>query len=213
MSLTSRGAPPDSSDAGTAGPGPHEPTGCGSALHSGGPFSAGELQALRIDGLLTHIYADTYVPAGTRVGEEFRAAAIGRTVPRALRTKSAIGRLSAAWIYGCACPPSTTCLLSDRRRRTTVIRPGCAVCVHEVILPRADLVVVAGIPVTTPLRTAVDICLYASLQECLEAVARLTESTALNCPLGAVADALGGMGRVPGKLDALNRINLLRRSA
>ncbi|MFC5931491.1 type IV toxin-antitoxin system AbiEi family antitoxin [Cryobacterium melibiosiphilum] len=67
-------------------------------------------------------------------------------------------RATAAWIYGLTPEPARHELRLDSRARKHV-QPSVRVRVREVRDPFADTVDIGGVPVTTPLRTAVDLAL------------------------------------------------------
>lgn len=178
-------------------------------LQAGAPFSAAELRAMSIDGLLTNIHASTYLRVGELLTPTLRAQAVSAGVPYSLRQKMTLGRLSAAWVYGCAPAPEVVSLLTDRRRRTTATRLQSGTVVHEVDLPASDVTEVAGIAITTPLRTACDLALYSHRDRAAPALAAMGANPSLSCPLADVRAELHGLGRVPRKLAALELLDRL----
>lgn len=184
-----------------------EVTSTGGALFSaGGIFSAAELQAMELDGLLRRVYADTYVRWDIEPDPVCRALAAAHCIPVRLRPRIMLGRLSAAWVYGCAPPPRKLELLIDHRRRTTALPPFSGSVLHEVQLGPADGMDIAGLAVTTPLRTAMDIALHARPEEAVRTLLALAADPVLRCPLGYITSALRAGGRLPGKSAALARL-------
>lgn len=175
------------------------------------PFSASELQAMVNDGLLIHLFGATYLRAGARPGPQIRARAIAGELPAALRERAVIGRQSALWIHTGGMAPAKINLLVDHKRRTSALRPFSGCQLHEVHLAAADVALVSGadIRVTTPLRTAVDMALYAPEGEAAPAVRLLSSHPLLDCPLESVRARLEAMVRVPRKRAALALVDAL----
>lgn len=185
------------------------PSPAGKVLRADLPFTRVELQAMAMDGLLTHVFGSTYVRAGTRVGRDIRAEAMAHEIPSAVLDKTVIGRESAAWIYGCAPAPTRMSLLTDHTRRTTSSAPFSASVIHEVQLKDADTVSIAGAALTTPLRTARDLALYVAAPEASAAIDALAANPALACNLEEVKSTLEELVRVPRKRAALGIVNAL----
>lgn len=176
------------------------------------PFSAAELQAMCQDGLLAHVYGGSYVRAGHPVDSVVRAQAAASLIPEGARGKVAFGRRTAAWIYGCALPPARLSLLADHRRRTTALRSVTDAVMHEVALGPMDVASVGGVPVTTPLRTALDVALHIAGREGAGILRRMSAEPSLGCSLDLVSAALEAGQRVPGKQRALELLALARQS-
>lgn len=120
----------------------------GRDLASGIPAS--ELSALRLDGDLFTL-GDSYAPFDTVVGPPERARSL--TPPRADRWIAELG--TAAWIWGAspAAPrPAEFCVIATER-----VGGSGPSAVREVILEPVDVVELAGVRLTTPLRTAVEL--------------------------------------------------------
>ncbi|MCG2624624.1 hypothetical protein LVY72_22300 [Arthrobacter sp. I2-34] len=165
-----------------------------------------ELRAMRLDGLVESVYGPAYLPAGRRVAAAHRALAARAALPEPIRGKVVIGRLSAAWIYGCAPPPDKVTVLLDHRFRTTSQGRCRSAAVHEVTLGPLDATSVAGVAVTTALRTALDIALYVPEESAVPALLSLAADHRLHCPLDYIRQALQARSRLPGKRQALERI-------
>ncbi len=167
---------------------------------------------MSLDGVLEPVIGDAYVLTGTHIGAELRGRALALLTPASLAGRGVAGRLSAAWVYGCARAPSTVALLVDTGHRAGALLPGSGCTLHEVKLSRFDVVTIGTMPVTTPLRTAVDLALQVEADDALPALRVLTADPLLNCPLGLVRQALEARARVPHKHAALERIRLLLRN-
>ena len=161
---------------------------------------------MAMDGLLRRVYAGTYVRWDVRPDPVVRALAASRELPAGIRAKVSLGRLTAAWIYGCAPRPYRLEVLADRRRRTGALPPFSTAVLHEVLLGPADRVAVGTVSVTSPLRTAVDVALHAAGQDAVPVLQRLAAHPDLDCRLDLVRRALEAGTRKPGKAAALERV-------
>lgn len=189
-------------------------TSTGGALFSaGGVFSGVELQAMAADGLLKRVYADTYVRWDIEPDPVCRALAAGNCLTERLLERTVLGRFTAAWIYGCAPAPRQLELLIDHSRRTTALPPFSAAVLHEVQLGPADGMDIAGVAVTTPLRTATDIARHGPEGPALRALLAIAADPVLGCPLGSVRSFLESLARLPGKAAALQRVDAALRLA
>ncbi len=87
-------------------PGPPGPGREHCELYSPGAlFSWPELQAMAADGVLTQLYQRGYLPPGVPASPQLRARAASLAVAPAIRQRVVAGRMTAAWIYGCAAEP------------------------------------------------------------------------------------------------------------
>ncbi|EMY35736.1 hypothetical protein D477_002773 [Arthrobacter crystallopoietes BAB-32] len=172
----------------------------------GRPFSGNELRAMELDGLLVNVLEGGYVGAMDTVTPAHRALAAAALVPEGFRHKVALGRMTAAWVYGCAEPAEKIAVLLDHRYRATSQGRCRAIHIHEVMLGPSDTVSMAGVAVTSPLRTALDIAVHAPEEDAVPALLALSSAPALKCPLGYVRQALQSRDRLPGKARALERI-------
>lgn len=178
-------------------------------LQVGRPFPAGELRAMALDGLVVHLFGSTYLRAGSRPDRNVRAQALMAELPVALRGRAIIGRQSAAWIYVGGPAPAKINLLVDHRRRTAALRPFSGCQLHEVHLSPDETSSIGPVLATTPLRTAVDMALYAPDAESAAGVRMLTAHPSLDCPLESVKDKLESLLRVPRKRRALQLVDAL----
>ncbi|WP_091467843.1 hypothetical protein [Paenarthrobacter nitroguajacolicus] len=166
-------------------------------------FTWNELQSMAFDGILLPLYGKSYASAGVAVTHRLRARAAALTVPERIRTKVVAGRLTAAWIYGCANPPEHLSLLVDAKHRISSLRGTTQCSLHEVRLGQMDVVSLGGMLVSSPLRTAADIALHVEPDRALPALKRLLEREELGIRLRLLTLAVETAPRVPHKKRAL----------
>lgn len=119
-----------------------------------------ELSGARLDGEL-FLLAGAWCPVDTPDAPETRASALARIAPR----RAAAERMTAAWIYGLAPEPAQHQFCVDTGARTS--KPDDhAMHLREVRLPRNDTRVFGRLPVTTALRTAVDLARWGASAGC-----------------------------------------------
>lgn len=189
------------------GPGAPPVTSTGGALlHAGDTFTSAELQSMRLDGLVRLVIGNSYLRSDFREDAATRSQAAARSVPQSVRPRVALGRSCAAWIYGCAPPPSLISLVTDHRRRTTALPPFTPAVMHQVALGPFDVNLVGGVSVTTPLRTALDIAVHGEDRDAVSILQAIGAARELACPLRLVEAALVTAPRVPGKTRALARL-------
>ena len=182
----------------------------GTLFHAGEFFSAVELQGMTLDGLVRRVYRETYRRSDCPEDAASRARAASNALPLPLRGRVALGRQCAAWVYGCAPPPPLLSVVTDHRRRTTAVPPFGSTTMHQVALGPFDVNLVGGIPVTTPLRTALDIAIHGAEPAAVEILGALASTPGLGCQLRLVEAALWSTRRVPGKTRALERLRQAR---
>jgi len=149
-------------------------------LHSG-DLPLAELCAARLDGELVAV-DDAFVSIDTAIIASVRAAAAARDwSPRLIAEQG-----TAAWIWGAApLPPPRhqLCASLDRRARP----PAPARCVlREVVIDDDEILLAAGVAVTAPLRTLVDIARFSpsfgeSEQRTVRELADLAGATLAEC--------------------------------
>jgi hypothetical protein len=118
-------------------------------------FPAPELAALVLDGEAYRV-GECVAPVDEVVGPLLRAAALAAELPNRLIAE----QHSAAWIWGVqSSPPLRHEVCADITART---RPavGAMLAVREVVLLHEDTVTLAGLCVTTPMRTAIDLARF-----------------------------------------------------
>lgn len=172
-------------------------------------FTTAELCAMRIDGLVVRIYGDAYAGITVPDSPALRAAALLAHAPPALAARAALSRLSACWVHGCAPRPTVIDLVVDSSRRTTSRPPlsGCAV--HEAALGQYDVVHIGAVPVTSPLRSAVDVALFEAPAVAGPVLSALAGTPRLRCPLTTVRAAIRVGTPAPGRRSALALVDRL----
>lgn len=173
-------------------------------------FSWPELQAMAADGILSQLYQRGYVLPGTAATPQLRARAASFAVPPAIRQRVVAGRMTAAWIYGCAGEPDRLALLVDATRRVSSLRSTRGCTLHEVRLGPFDVVSLGGLMVSSPLRTALDIALHVDAERALPALRKMLASPELDVRLRLLTLAVEATPRVPHKKAALAILSALK---
>lgn len=169
-------------------------------------FSETELGALRLDGSVYPL-GDSYCMIDEVSDVHLRATSLSPILPPRLIA----ARFSAAWIWGAipmAPPRPQVCAAAHARRRPPTM---ARVSVHESVIDARDIVSVAGVGVTSPLRTAIDIARF-----CVGFGAAEAQCAAMLMHLGgfAAAQCIDDMDRrrnLPGKLRAATRLRTAER--
>ncbi|MET3718718.1 type IV toxin-antitoxin system AbiEi family antitoxin [Arthrobacter sp. UYEF21] len=175
----------------------------------GQPFTWPELQTLAADGVLTRFHQHGFTLPDLHVTSQLRARAAANAVPAAVRQRVVAGRMTAAWIYGCADEPDRLALLVDAKRRISSLRNTRGCTLHEVRLGPFDVVSMGGLMVSSPLRTAVDIALHVDANRALPALAGLLARPEKDVRLRLLILAIEATPRVPHKRAALEKLALL----
>lgn len=203
-------APSGHAQSGPAVPAPALPGPAPGELYSPGAlFTWPELQSMASDGVLTQLFQSGYLPPGTRSTPQLRARAAALSIPPLIRQRVVAGRMTAAWIYGCARPPDRLALLVDANRRISSLRPTRGCTFHEVRLGPFDAVSLGGLMVASPLRTAVDIALHVEAERAVPALAALLARPELEVKLRLLRLAVEASPRVPHKKAALEKLAAL----
>ncbi len=137
------------------------------------------------DGHLVPLWGAVARTAATAETPAVRAAALARFVP----ARGAVGRLSAVWVHAGGDAPRRATVLVGAGTRRPDAHPDRWVA--EAALSTADVVVLGGTAVTTPLRTVVDVARWEPPAVAHAAVARL--SACCGVDLAGAAAALGGL--------------------
>ena len=175
----------------------------------GAVFSWPELQAMAADGVLSQLYQRGYMLPGTATTPQLRARAASFAVPPGIRQRVVAGRMTAAWIYGCAAEPDRLALLVDATRRVSSLRSTRGCTLHEVRLGPFDVVSLGGLMVSSPLRTALDIALHVDAERALPALRKMLASPELDVRLRLLTLAVEATPRVPYKKAALEILSAL----
>lgn len=175
----------------------------------GALFSWPELQAMAADGVLTQLYQRGYLPPGSHASPQLRARAAALVVAPAIRQRVVAGRMTAAWIYGCATEPDRLALLVDANRRISSLRSVRGCTFHEVRLGPFDVVSMGGLMVSSPLRTAVDVAMHVDAERAVPALRALLARAELGVRLRLLRLAVEASPRVPHKRAALAKLAAL----
>jgi hypothetical protein len=113
-------------------------------------------------GVLVRPFRGVYLPAAVAAEPEARARAVGLLLPDG----ASLARESAAWLHGVDVrpperyrePPLLECVSDSQLLLNAVRRPELTG--HLAQLPADDIVMVHGVPVTSPARTALDLARY-----------------------------------------------------
>ena len=166
-------------------------------------FILAELHAMKLDGVLHHVYGEAFLPTGVGQTPELRAAALALAVPASLAKRAIVGQLSAAWIYGCAPSPQPLALLLDSGGKSALLPPLSGCSLRQVHVSPAEVSELAGAHVTNPLRTAVDVARSAPLPVARAVLEAMAAQPELACSVGAIMAELSGAAHVPGRIRGL----------
>jgi len=175
----------------------------------GMPFASPELQSLASDGLLERFHQHGYTVPGATASPQLRARAAAAAVPAAVRQRVVAGRMTAAWIYGCAGEPDRLALLVDAKRRVSSLRNTRGCTLHEVKLGPFDVVSLGGLMVSSPLRTALDVALHVDAERAIPTLEGLLARPQNDVRLRLLVLAIEASPRVPHKKAALEKLALL----
>jgi hypothetical protein len=175
----------------------------------GRPFAWPELQSLAADGILAQFHQHGFTLPEAPASPQLRARAAANAVPAAVRQRVVAGRMTAAWIYGCAAEPDKLALLVDAKRRISGLRNTRGCTLHEVRLGPFDVVSMGGLMVSSPLRTALDIALHVEAHRALPALTGLLARPEKDVRLRLLVLAIEATPRVPHKRAALAKLALL----
>ncbi|KJL19580.1 hypothetical protein RN51_02918 [Microbacterium oxydans] len=171
-------------------------------------LSLAELSAARIDGHVVEV-GDAYVPADLPEGAHVRAS----TVASLVQAGTAASGPTAAWIHGAGdAPPNVHHVRRCVERRIRAATSSRLVF-HDTVVPASDLGLIGGVPVTTPVRTMLDLATAVHRDP---RVLTWMDRLALVFPDAseAAADSLRRMSRVPGSRAGravLDRLSVKKR--
>lgn len=156
---------------------------------SGDGFTAAALSRMCHEGLLRPVLRGVYAACDATDDAGLRA----RAARSAAGRPGVLGHLTAAWVHGATdAPPAVLDVLEVR---SVWVPAATGVRVHAARLSDADVVQVAGISVTSRVRTAVDLSRWLPGEEGRGVLTRLL-ATSLACPCRAL-DRLAAMDRPP----------------
>lgn len=182
----------------------------GELYSPGSMFTWPELQAMASDGVLVQLYQRGYLPPGTRATPQLRARAAAVLIRPAIRQRVVAGRMTAAWIFGCAAEPDRLALLVDANRRISSLRSTRGCTFHEVRLGPFDVVSLGGLMVSSPLRTAVDVAVHVEAERAVPALRALLGKPELGLQLRLLRLAVEATPRMPHKRAALAKLEYLQ---
>ncbi|MBM7410988.1 hypothetical protein JOE38_000811 [Clavibacter michiganensis] len=165
-----------------------------------------ELCSARLDGEVYEVDA-CYSPVDELASPWLRAAALATQVPSRLIAE----RSTAAWVHGAVRTPPRTheyCVDSVARCHPPALRN---VRIREVVLDDRDTVVLAGLRVTTPLRTLCDIARTVADFTPIHEAACLGLLALPGVTDSAAREHLAASGALPDKRRALTRLDALAR--
>ncbi len=166
-------------------------------------FILAELHAMKLDGVLHHVYGEAFLPTGISETPELRAAALALAVPASLVGRAIVGQLSAAWIYGCAPSPQPLALLLNSGGKSALLPPLSGCSLRQVHIRPVEVWKLAGAYVTSPLRTAVDVARTAPLPLARAVLESMTAQPELGCSVGGIMAELSQAAHVPGRIRGL----------
>jgi hypothetical protein len=177
-----------------------------SPILSRSEFARPELDALRLDGEVFRL-DECAIPIDEIAGPQLRAAVLATELPVRLIAE----RHSAAWVWGAqAFPPARHEVCADISART---RPPATahLDVREVVILREDIATLGGVSLTTPLRTAIDLCRFAAAWSDVESATvgslmRIGHFDAAEC-----ARVMDRRRNLPNKKQARERLTLADR--
>jgi len=180
---------------------------------STGDLPLAELHAALLDGEL-YAVDECFSPVDTPLTRESRARAlaIGLGRYRGYATRLVAEQHTAAWVWGATSAPPYPhqyCTSGSTHQRANSRRLGR---VREVELTPHDVVMIAGLRLTSPLRTILDLARFTSRFGSQESatIRRLLDATGLT--VSACVDDLRARHKVPLKRQGLERLSRLTES-
>lgn len=136
-----------------------------------------ELTRLVAAGMLRRVVADTYVRADAADDVALRAAALTRVLPSGLADRApVIARETASWLFTAGPPPEDLDVYVPAHRSRRRFR---GLRVHEGRLDLRDIETAGPVRVTSPARTAADLCRGRPTDTALAHLNRLRSATGL----------------------------------
>lgn len=160
-------------------------------------FAAHELDRMREEGLLRRVLSQVHVAADLPDDGATRARAaaalVERTAAALVMRDGVLGHRSAAWVH--AAIDEAPAVVDVLRDRAVWMPSSSCVRVHAARLRPTDVQRIAGVEVTSPLRTATDLARWLSPHESMPLLVRLLDDHHL--PPSAVLHRLAQMDRAP----------------
>ncbi|MFJ4252563.1 type IV toxin-antitoxin system AbiEi family antitoxin [Microbacterium sp. NPDC090003] len=156
-----------------------------------------ELTAARLDGDVVDV-GEAFIPADLVEDADVRAASIAAIV----QPGTAVCGPSAVWVHGaCDAPPNPHHLRRAVARRIRAVQSP-RVRYHDTPLPAEDLLIIGGIPITSPQRTLMDLALGSQRDRTLDRWAQMLIEHDPHL-LGSARERIRTLRRVPGSRRAL----------
>ncbi|GAB3561033.1 hypothetical protein GCM10027344_14880 [Spelaeicoccus albus] len=111
-----------------------------------------DLRVLAADGLITRVFGDAYIAAGSALTPSVRAGAVAAMA----EPGDVIGRDTAVWVYTGALATPLLHILVPGGKRHRRFRPDCLV--HESRARGDEIITLAGLRLTTVHRSVYDVC-------------------------------------------------------
>lgn len=163
-------------------------------------FILAELHAMKLDGVLAAVIGEAFRCTTQEETPGHRAAALAHHIPPALAPRAVLGQLSAAWVYGCAPPPTVIALLQNHEGKSASLPPLSGCTLRQVYLDPQEVLSIGGPLVTSPLRTALDVARTAPEALAKVVLDSMSRQSAFRCSLMRIRAALQAATHVPGKL-------------
>lgn len=154
---------------------------------------------MKLDGVLAQVYGEAFRPVDAPESAALRAAALAHHIPANLLRRAAVAQLSAAWVYGCAPPPRPIALLLPPGGKSAQLPLFSGCTLRQVLLPDSDVVELAGLRLTVPLRTALDVARTAPSELARSVLASMAELSGLGCAPDRIRAGLLTAMSVPGR--------------
>jgi hypothetical protein len=175
----------------------------------GGAFTLNELQALRLRGALREVLPGAYVSTVYPDVPLTRAQVAACVAGKQLVPSRALCKGTAAWILGCAPMPREIDIMVPRYHRPCAPTAGMVLRLSEGPLDDEQICLYGNVPVTSPLRTAMDVAFNSELRESLPILAAINASAHLRCDYGQMFITIAQQARRPGRRRALLAITKL----
>jgi hypothetical protein len=169
----------------------------------GGRLSVSELSAARLDGHVVEL-GEGYIPADLVEGPALRARAVATLIP----VGAAASGPTAAWVHAGGAPPPARHHVSRTTAQRQRLDVDLRVTFHDRRIQPSELCLLGGVPVTTPVRSMVDLLLGARRSPEFLWWLRLL-ADALPDAVEQAAQEIESLHRVPGRRQALAALSEL----
>lgn len=166
-------------------------------------ISLAELSAMTLDGVLQRVYGTAFRSVAVEETPQLRASAMFTQVPASAVSRTALARLSAAWVYGASPPPRNISLAVDSSHRCGALPSGSGAVIHEVKLGPYDVELLGGAHITSILRTAVDVACWEAPEDAVPVLLAFHHASTLRCALENVEHALRASPHFKGRRKGL----------